>query len=206
MSDFIKNKDRGLINEIIGTVWGYKNFSYFPRNRPARVEKTKYDTASSVDYKFKEKTSYINTPIQQPLHIQISAKGQPVEMYLFPNEPIVELQSSKKIIETDLDGNSGTFKEIYSLGDYAITIRGVAVNENHDEAEDYPEEIVRKFRIINELKHHLEVRGVLFTIFNIKYLTINSFDLKRITGAIGMQPYEFTATSDKVFDLELKKK
>ena len=63
--------------------------------------------------------------------------------YRLPNEPIVEINGSKTIIKTPIDGQDGTFKELYSKNDWDITIRGIAVNED-EESDDYPEEIVSK--------------------------------------------------------------
>lgn len=205
MADFVQPKDNNYLNDLVRNFWGYKNLTYFPNSRPTVVNIPGKDTGTALEHKFQDLKSWLGTPIMQPLRMQYTPKGQPVDYFLFPNEPIVEIQNQKRIVETEIDGNSGSFKEIYSQGDYSITIKGIAVNDDPNDGEDYPEEIVRKFRTINELRHHVKVQGALFTIFNIEYLTITGLSLPRIEGSLGMQPYEFTALSDKVFDLELKK-
>jgi hypothetical protein len=194
------------VQDLLRVSFGYKRLYYMPNLSLTRKgEKAKYDGLTALETKFDQKSSYLNTPIVMPLKLQISAKGEPVELFQLPNEPIVEIRSIKKIVETEIDGQDGSFKELYSLGDYAITIRGVAVDENYDN-EDYPEELVRKLRTINELRHHLEVVGPLFTLFNIKYLAIREFNLVPQPGAISMVPYEFICSSDKEYKLELKRK
>lgn len=203
MSDFV-NKDYNLrIQDVIAQLWGYKRLFYFPVANTNKTANSQYTNLQPIDSKFDYQKSVLGTPIIMPLKIQISAKGEPVEYWQFPNEPIVELKSSKKIIETDIDDKQGgTFKELYNLGDYSITIRGVAVDDK--ESDDYPEDLVRKLRRVNESKTHLEVVHPLFTLFNIKYISIYDFDLPSIEGAPGMAPYEFMAKSDREFDLELK--
>jgi hypothetical protein len=202
----VKKADYNMrILDLLRVSFGYRRI-YFPvMNKTKKGRVSKYDGLKGVDFEVKDRSAYLNTPIMMPLKVQISAKGEPVEYYTFPNEPIVEIRGSKKIVETDIDGQDGTFKELYNLGDYQITIRGIAVDEDYTR-EEYPEEIVRKLRTVYELKHHLEVVGPLFTLFNIKYISINDFSLVPQAGEISMAPYEFSAKSDKEYKLELKRK
>lgn len=194
------------ILDLLRVSFGYKRLYYLPIvNRTPKGIKSKYEGLTAIDAKVEQRNSFLNTPIIFPLKMQISAKGEELEMWQLPNEPIVEIRGSKRIVETEIDGQDGTFKELYSLGDYQITIRGVAVDEKYDN-EDYPEDLVRKLRTIYELKHHLEVSGPLFTLFNIKYLTIKEFNLVPNPGEQSMAPYEFIASSDKEYKLTLKKK
>lgn len=203
MSDFVNNDYQLQLRDIIGQLWGYKRLFYFPVNELPKRNESKYEGLTALDYKFIQKSSLLGTPIIMPLKMQITPKGQPVDFWEFPNEPIVEIKGTKKIITTDIDGQEGSFKEIYSLGDYSISIKGVAVTESGD-SEDYPEDTVRRLRQIYEMRHHLEVVHPLFTLFNIKHIAITDFNLPSIEGAPGMQPYEFMALSDKEFELELK--
>jgi hypothetical protein len=204
MSDFVNREYQLQIQDVLTKLWGYQNFTYFKRSDINKMASQEFDALNVVDYKFEEKSSYLGTPIVMPLKMQITPRNTAIQMWDFPNEPLIEINNQKKIVETEIDGQDGTFKELYSLGDYNITIRGVAVKDS-DEDEDYPEDIVRKLRTINELKNHLQVSGPLFSLFNIKYVSIYSFNLPRIEGAPSMQPYEFMCKSDKVFDLQLRK-
>ena len=204
MSDYINRDYQLRIQDIITKLWGYKNFTYFKNPNKDIQSTVEYGNLNALETKFKQKTSYLGTPIIMPHKMQISPKGQEVQFYDFPNEPLLEIHGSKKIIETDVDGQDGTFKELYNLGDYSVTIRGVAIDDRA-ESEDYPEDIIRNLRTIFELRHHLEVDNPLLALFNIKYLTIYDFDLPKIEGAPSMQPYEFMCKSDKDFNLELRK-
>lgn len=207
--DTIKvNKRSGYdlrILDLLRVTFGYKRLLYWPVPNTTRWQKSKYNDLRAVDFKYENTSSLLNTPIIMPLKLQISPKGEQVEYFTFPNEPIVEIRGVKDIVETKIDGQDGMFKQLYSLGDYQITIRGIALDESY-ETEDYPEDVVRKLRTVWELRHHLEVVGPLFTLFNIKYISLTNFDLVPQPGEQSMQPYEFLALSDKEFKLELKRK
>jgi hypothetical protein len=208
MSDItVKKANYDLrILDLLRVSFGYKKLYYLPiLNTTPTGKKPKYDGLKAIDRKFEQTSSFLNTPIMMPVKIQISPKGEKVEYYQLPNEPIVEIRGSKKMVDTDIDGQDGTFTELYSLGDYEITIRGVAVDEKYDN-ENYPEEAIRKLRTIFEMRHHLEVVGPLFTIFNIKYIKIRQGNWIPNPGEISMQPYEIVCSSDKEFKLELKRK
>jgi hypothetical protein len=209
-SDDVKKAQYDLrIIDLLRVSFGYKRLYYLPIiDRTAKGRKATYEGLKAIDQKFETRSALLNTPIMMPMKIQISPKGEPLEYFTFPNEPIVEIRGNKRIVKTPLDGQDGDFKELYSLGDYSVTIRGVAVDEKYDN-ENYPEDLVRKLRTVYELKHHLEVVGPLFTIFNIKYISFDdgpSFSLIPQPGEISMQPYEFQAVSDKEYKLELKRK
>lgn len=196
------------IQDLLRVSFGYKKLYYLPiLDKTRKGARANYSGLSALDagLNLGVERSFLNTPILMPLKLQISPKGEEVEFFTLPNEPIVEIRSAKRIVETEIDGQDGSFKELYSLGDYQITIRGVAVDENYDN-ENYPEDLVRKLRTVYELKHHLEVVGPLFTLFNIKYLTIKEFNLVPNPGEQSMAPYEFVCVSDKEYKLELKRK
>src|SRR3989337_696518 len=85
--------------------------------------------------------------------VQRSMLGTPMFMpttldgIQLPNEPIVTIRGGKKVIETEFDGNDGSFKEIFTLRDYNIEIAGIAVSDNPDE---YPTDIMRQIRELCE--------------------------------------------------------
>lgn len=122
--------------------------------------------------------------------------------YDLPNEPLIEINGTKNIITTTIDGNDGTFKELYSLGDYEVTIRGVAIND--DDPDNYPTDIVRRIRKVAESKKHIEVVNALTTLFGITHLAVMSYQFPAIPGSIGMQPYELRCLSDREFNLKAR--
>lgn len=141
---------------------------------------------------FTRSSSTMGVPFFMPIKI---------DGFQLPNEPIVTIRGNKTIIKTPIDGNEGTFKQHYALGDYLITIKGICILD--EDSEEYPEEQVRALRKIIEKRNGLDVVCRLLSIWNVNHLAIEGFDFPAIEGAPGMQPYELTCSSDKYFDLEL---
>ena len=147
---------------------------------------------SNINSEFVRNRSFLGEPLFMPCKLNDTQ---------LPNEPIVEVSRSKRIIKTPIDGMEGEFKELYSLGDYMVTIRGVATNE--DNSDEYPEVLVRQLRDLDDQQKAVKAVCKILTIFNIEYLSIESVKFPAIEGAPGMQPYEFSCSSDKFYHLEL---
>lgn len=120
-----------------------------------------------------------------------------------PNEPIIEISGGKRMVTTPIDGNDGTFKELYSIDDYKITIRGVCVQT--DGSNEYPEQQVRQLHELYKQKKELRIMNALATIFGIEYISIQDMQLPAIEGVTGAQPYIISALSDKPTVLEINK-
>lgn len=135
------------------------------------------------------KYSVMGTPIFMPCTI---------DGFDLPNEPLIEIEGGKSIVRTELTGYPGSVKENMGLDDYAIVIRGVAINEDSD---DYPEDLVRRLREIAEKKSSLTVRSPLLGIFNINLIAIERHRFPANEGELNAQPFEFQCYSD--FDVEL---
>lgn len=119
-----------------------------------------------------------------------------------PNEPLIDITGEKLIVKTQIDGQDGTFKELYSTGDWQVTIRGICVDEENPD--EYPEDQVRAIRNIIEVKQHIKVVNRLTALFNIEYLAIEQYSFPAVPGELGMQGYELRCVSDKEFPLRLR--
>jgi len=139
-------------------------------------------------------------------HELTSALGSPLFMpvwlndYQLPNEPIISLRLSKKIVKTEIAGLDGTVKERISNGDYQIVIKGIIVNENTD---DYPEEEVRNLRKIIESNDAVKIKCRLTSLFNITDMAIEDFDIPGEPGAMSYQAYTISGSSDRPIELIL---
>lgn len=129
------------------------------------------------------------------------------EEFTFPNEPLISLSLSKTIVETATVGRyrKGTVKEYICTEDYQLTIRGVCVNEDPEEREEYPAEQVQMLHRMFEINESLDVISNLFLDqFDIKRLVLKSFDLDEMAGQQGLQRYTITAVSDQDFYADLE--
>ena len=120
-----------------------------------------------------------------------------------PNEPMIDITGGKRIALTEMDGANGTFKELYSLDDYKITIRGLLITE--DGSNDFPETQLRDLNELYLTAGELSITNQLCAMLNIAYIAIQSIDYPSAEGLQGAQPYVITALSDNRVNLIIEK-
>lgn len=180
-----------LYKEVFGL--GFMRIRPMRLEEPApRVDLNNLNLTSSAELPT-ELLSYMGTPIHLPLTL---------EDFRLPNEPLITLTVSKRIVETELDSMDGTFKEEFALGDYEINIKGILIDEANPD--QLPENLIRNLRRIVEKKGALKCSNKLLSYFNIDRLVIYSCTFPETVGSLEMVPYELTCKSDKEWDLELK--
>lgn len=132
--------------------------------------------------------------------------GRPVPMPVHLNDTelpnaVISLTGKKTIVETPLTGSvlRGTVKELVSVDDYKIQIRGIIVNTS-DEA--YPEDYVLRLRELFELRESVSIDSPICELFDIEEMVITDFNLPEIRG-MHYQAYEINGLSDDDFTTEL---
>jgi Domain of unknown function (DUF6046) len=118
-----------------------------------------------------------------------------------PNEPTMLISGRKNIVKTALAGSTkkGTVKELISVDDYDITIRGIVINDKSKLT--YPEDIVKKIHelyLINE-SHFIECG--LTSLLGIDKIVIESITFPEMIGIQHAQAYELRCVSDEDFEL-----
>lgn len=138
--------------------------------------------------------------------LKVAHKG---EEYVLPNEPLISMSLSKTIVETATVGKErkGTVKEYICTEDYALTIKGVCVNENPEEREIYPAQQVQELQRLFEINDSLEVVGNPFLeLFGIRNIVLKEIHWEEMAGQQGLQKYSITAVSDQDFYADLTEK
>lgn len=138
--------------------------------------------------------------------LKVAHKGKE---YVFPNEPLISMSLSKTIVETATVGKErkGTVKEYICTEDYALTIKGVCVNENPEEREIYPAQQVQELQRLFEINDSLEVVGNPFLeLFGIRNIVLKEIHWEEMAGQQGLQKYTITAVSDQDFYADLLEK
>lgn len=120
-----------------------------------------------------------------------------------PNEPTMALTNRKNIIETALAGSTrrGTVKELISMEDWQITIRGIVVNTESTKV--YPEDQVHRLLFLYERNEALEIECALTNLLNIRRVVIKSINFPEMVGVQHAQAYEMELVGDEDFDLEI---
>ncbi|MDX1903808.1 MAG: DUF6046 domain-containing protein [Thermonemataceae bacterium] len=133
----------------------------------------------------------------------------------FALPPILSLQGNINIIETAIAGLDGTIKEITSLQDYNINIKGfLSATGNVEVIDDtsglrfflkkpeFPERELRQLRAFFEAKKAVEViESELLSFFNIKKMVFKTLSFSELEGYKGVVPFEAEAVSDKDYIL-----
>lgn len=144
--------------------------------------------------------SVLGTPIFMPARIK-GVNQDDSEWYQLPND-VITISGQKNVVLTQVagQGRNGTVKELISQDDYQIRIQGIAVSSDADE---YPEDDVRKLRQLYELNTELEIECELTKLFGIRNIVITGARWPGIQGTQEAQAYEFNCISDEDFEFEL---
>lgn len=143
------------------------------------------------------KTSALGTPVYSNLVI---ASGNYTDIYgNVINYPSIEvdtvlfnINSSRTIIKTPIQGLDGTVKEYISDGDNIINIKGIIQGANGV----YPIGEVNKLIAICNAKCALSVQNTYLTENNIFNIVIESYSLPQDMGSQSQQVFELNCLSD----------
>jgi len=128
---------------------------------------------------------------------------------LFLPYTVIKLSAKKTIVKTPLAERAGTVKELYSIEDYSINLKGFIIG--YDKSGVYPiwpEEDLKLLRSLWELNEAVELDNALTNIFlgseNSGKVVIESLDLPEAEGGkTNVRPFNLTLESDTIFKLEL---
>ncbi len=110
------------------------------------------------------------------------------------------------MVKTSLAERVGTVKELYSVDDYSITIKGFAID---DQRRLWPEEQLHALKLIHESTTSIGIDNALTNIFledNGCQIAIEKIDFPEVSGGRKhVRPFVITAESDSVFNLIVEK-
>ena len=133
-------------------------------------------------------------------NIQILQNGQP--FYEFPIEPLVDVETAKKIVSTDIvyeNAIQGTVNEIISIPKRQITIRGLLVSADKNT-------LFTQIRELDDLfkrNESLQVTSRLFNALRITNIVISNMSLPALEALPDTQPFTVSAFSDVPLELVL---
>lgn len=114
--------------------------------------------------------------------------------------PLISLTRSKNIVKTAVAGRPGTVKELISLGDWQITIRGVVVANG---SALRPLQEMKALQVLADLPVSLQVESELLNRLGINSLVIETLDFQPLEGFLNVQPYVLGCTSDEPIEAQL---
>lgn len=124
------------------------------------------------------------------------------EWWELPLEPVVTVRGRNEIVKRSVlkvktgdKERRGTVKELWSQGDYEVSIAGVLMS---GEEGKLPKDDIRKLRGYCEGRESVEVSSPLLTLFGIRRLAIESFEFPHTAG-MENQMYALTCSSDDFY-------
>ncbi|MGQ0737666.1 MAG: DUF6046 domain-containing protein [Bacteroidota bacterium] len=114
---------------------------------------------------------------------------------------LVEVEQSKNIVKTTIQGRNGTVKEYISDGDYIISLKG-AISRTFKS--NYPKEEMIQFLELLKQNKALKVTSEYLLMFGVYELVVDSYKFGQESGRVNMQKFEINCSSD--MPLLLKKK
>jgi hypothetical protein len=114
---------------------------------------------------------------------------------------IVDFSRQNNVITTPVLGGNGTVKELYGIGDWDITIRGIAFD--NDKAGNSAHEQIRQLVRWSDLCDSIEVGGSVFLNKGIDRIVIKSLDIQPIEAKWNVIPFTIEAISDEPIELAI---
>lgn len=111
---------------------------------------------------------------------------------------LIDVQQSKNIVNTAINGLNGTVKEYISDGDYEVSLRGALVNEK---GYDYPLDYFKQLNDVLKAPVSLQVTSEYLSLFPIHNLVVKGYTLPQTEGSSNTQLFEINALSDNPVEL-----
>jgi hypothetical protein len=122
--------------------------------------------------------------------------------YLVPFA-VIETRWKKTVVKTAMPERGGTVKELISIEDYPVNIKGMFVRD----ADEFPESEIKELHSIFEKNASITIRSVLTDIFLRGLfdhkIVIEEVSWPSIVGVQNVKPFSIQAESDMIFTLEL---
>ena len=195
-----------LFNKAFGFNRG-QNFDSGQIIPPQYLETSEYSGIQPVDEnefsRFRQMRLQLGgNVLGQPLFMPVAFDVEG-EILLLPNEPTLQISVKKVIIKTQLAGSKreGTVKELISIDDYELTLRGIALNSTQKRV--YPEDDIYKIHELFRKNKSVGIKCGLTALLGIDKVVIESFDLPTMVGVQHAQAYELKMVSDADWILTL---
>lgn len=123
--------------------------------------------------------------------------------YTLPYSCVAEFRRKANITKTEVLGNTGTVKELFGLGDWDITIRGIALDSRSGEGTKAREQIETLCRWA-EVSDSIGIEGSIFRGKGIYNVAIESIEILPIVGRWNAIPFQIEMISDEPIELYLQ--
>lgn len=167
-----------------------------PKEEPNIIQRTQ-----NKSYVLLEK--YLNREIWLPTRLAELNIDDPKRSEFYLPYCAVKISGKKTIVKTPLAERQGTVKELYSIDDYSINLKGFFIDNKN---RLFPEDDIDVLRQVFEMKHSFAIDNALINIMlgrEVK-VVMESFELPEVEGGRKhVRPYNIQLESDSIFTLEV---
>lgn len=159
------------------------------------------------------RASWMGTPIMFPVTFQgglykaYDATGDltdfQIEDFELPAASLIDFTRAKNIIRTEVLGNEGTVKELYSFGDWAIHVRGLCLADDARRQDRTAAQQKQRLLELERVAGSIRVVGELFGEKAIDDIVIESVNIQQIEGKPHVYKFEMTCISDLAAELRV---
>jgi hypothetical protein len=170
-------------------------------NKDPKEEPTIIQTTESKSYVLLEK--YLNREIWLPTRLaELNIKDFKRSEFYLPY-CAVKISGKKTIVKTALAERQGSVKELYSIDDYSISLKGFFIDNKNRQ---FPEEDLDVLRQVFEIRGAFAIDNALVNTMlgrEAKVVMV-SFELPEVTGGRKhVRPFDIQLESDSIFTLEV---
>lgn len=173
----------------------YKTYFQKPFTIEPKIEQDYYGTRFDASYKENMKGVDVFLPIHLTNHdyeIDIACAT-------------IRVQGQKTIIRTAVSERSGTVKEMFNIGDYKFSIKGVLISQ--DRTKVMPDDDMYTLRQLFESTEPVELKNALADLFmdNNRNIVITDLEFPDVEGKeLRVRPFTMECETDSVTDLVQK--
>lgn len=120
----------------------------------------------------------------------------------FPPATLFSFRRAKNIIRTQLNGSSGSVKEIFGFDDWIIDVKGFCLDEPNSKAVDQFEKLLQ----FESLADVIEVTGQQFAFRDITRVTISDWNDEIPQGKSGMIAFSCQLIADEFIEGAMQKR
>lgn len=194
------------IQELMADVFGLRPRYVIPGERQASPQLSFAGIETLPEYYDSNMTTWMGTPVLFPVKFHqggynrytLSGRLETVNMpdYYLPATTMISFRRGKIMERTNLLGNNGTVKEIYSFDDWVMDVKGLCLNDPESSA-------IEKLNALlawEKLADSIRVSGQLFTPLDIHAVSIADWQHDPIQAGDGNLSFRFIMYGDEPKD------
>jgi len=174
----------------------YKPIGKYPNTSTGEYTPQTTNDAERLDNTLPQQYSWLGTPVFTNLEIKDPGTGLSIVI----DQILMDVNMTKNIVKSKVQGLSGTVKEFISNGDFSITMRGAL---HHINQKEYPVNDMNTLVRLLYINNELDVVSDFLGLFRVFHVVVTGFRFPQKAGSQNMQLFEIKCLSDEPIQLKI---